>query len=665
MQIQEEDVRSARLILFVDRILESRGSATMERQVATLAPELKEVLESRHDRLWVRSDEERAILVQLADSLDAWDLLWEAGRDCVSIYLYSLSSSRLRFASIEDGIYQLPSLIAHFITSLSSFLGRGNAAGDFQLCLEYRSGHSPHAVDNLFIEGLVEGMVRFLRLRDFSINLLQSSIKEPDARLNGGSDVQWNQPVTIYDLRVGNTQHPFPDEEESQIEENTEKFVSRVLKRSQDILQESRELMTAIEYLNIANDELEKKIESNHRQLEMARNIQKGFVPSRIPDWKGVRFWVKFFPLQEVSGDFYDYFSVGGSKFGLLMCDVSGHGVPAALMSAIAKISFANHRYESPADTFRQVNLDVMDLVKGEGYLTAFLMVLDENNKLTYSTAAVPPPMLYRARTNTVEQLEGHGTLLGMFSDAGKHFKDYTITLEPGDKLFIYSDGLTEAVNPQDEMFGEERLIRAIRETRNRNVQQSSEYLMEAYRQFTLGTEPNDDLTFITLMVSEYQDQFDRYVRDGHKAFHEGNLEKATSLLKQANAIFPRHTHTLFLLGRALGKKGAYGEALEYLDEYIQLKPYNADAYIIAGYCYYALDNFPLAIEYFNRSLNIRKDNPQALYNIIRIYLKQDKKKEAQQLFQELDMLRPGHPRIEELRKVFPPDKVQVIQQQS
>jgi tetratricopeptide (TPR) repeat protein len=167
------------------------------------------------------------------------------------------------------------------------------------------------------------------------------------------------------------------------------------------------------------------------------------------------------------------------------------------------------------------------------------------------------------------------------------------------------------------------------------------------------------------LMVSEYQDQFDRYVRDGHKAFHEGNLEKATTLLKQANAIFPRHTHTLFLLGRALGKKGAYGEALEYLDEYIQLKPYNADAYIIAGYCYYALDNFPLAIEYFNRSLNIRKDNPQALYNIIRIYLKQGKRKEARQLFDELEMLRPGHPRVEDLRKVFPAEKVQVIQSSS
>ena len=186
---------------------------------------------------------------------------------------------------------------------------------------------------------------------------------------------------------------------------------------------------------------------------------------------------------------------------------------------------------------------------------------------------------------------------------------------------------------------------------------------MEAYRQFTLGTEPNDDLTFITLMVSEYQDQFDRYVRDGHKAFHEGSLEKATSLLKQANAIFPRHTHTLFLLGRALGKKGEYQEALKYLDDYILLKPYNADAYIIAGYCYYCLGNYPLAIENFNRSLNIRKDNPQAIYNIIRIYLKQGKRSEAVQLFNELKMLRPGHPRVEELSAIFPPEKPRIIEQ--
>ncbi|MCB1139494.1 MAG: SpoIIE family protein phosphatase [Leptospiraceae bacterium] len=662
MLIREEDVRSARLILFVDRILENRGSASLDRSAASLSPELQRTFHERHDRLWLRSEEERAIVVHLANALDAWDLLWEAGRDCVSIYLYSLSSSRLRFASIEDGVYQLPSLIAHFLTSLSTYLGRQEEPGHYHFCLEYRKTHSAHPVDNLFIEGLVEGMIRFLRLKEYSLTLLQSSLPEVDSHLKASSDVRWNESTTVYDLTVGQTQHPFP-EEEGPTEENTEKFVSRVLKRSQDILQESRELMTAIEYLNIANDELEKKIEANHRQLEMARNIQKGFVPARIPDWKGIRFWVKFFPLQEVSGDFYDYFPIGESKFGLLMCDVSGHGVPAALMSAIAKISFANHRYDSPAETFRQVNLDVLNLVKGEGYLTAFLMVLDDNNRMTYSVAAVPPPMLYRARTNTVQRLEGHGTLLGMFSDAGKHYQDYTIDLEPGDKLFIYSDGLTEAVDPREEMYGEERLIRAIRETRNRNVQQSAEYLMEAYRQFTLGTEPRDDLTFITLMVSEYQDQFDRYVREGHRAFHEGKLEKAVSLLKQAHAIFPKHTHTLFLLGRALGKKGEFEEALEYLVEYLQLKPYNADAYIIAGYCYYMQGNDALAIEYFNRSLNIRKGNPQALYNLIRIFLKQENKVEAKSLFEELVVQRPEHPRVQELRKIFPEEKPSVIEQ--
>ena len=93
MIIREEDVRSARLILFVDRILESRGSATMDRQAAALPAELKRVLDERHDRLWLKSEEERAILVHLADALDAWDMLWEAGRGHVpcSMCLHVLS----------------------------------------------------------------------------------------------------------------------------------------------------------------------------------------------------------------------------------------------------------------------------------------------------------------------------------------------------------------------------------------------------------------------------------------------------------------------------------------------------------------------------------------------------------------------------------------------
>ncbi|MEQ9366664.1 MAG: SpoIIE family protein phosphatase, partial [Leptospirales bacterium] len=176
-----------------------------------------------------------------------------------------------------------------------------------------------------------------------------------------------------------------------------------VVRKSAELLKERKELLTAVEYLHLANTELERQIRMNKRELEMARNIQKGFVPRRIPDWKGLQFWVKFFPMAEVSGDFYDFFTLGSNKLGIMVCDVSGHGVPAALISAIAKLSFKSHNLDSPAEVFNAVNLDLLNYVKKEGYLTCFYMIVNSQNEIVYSVGAAPPPMLLRAKSGAVE----------------------------------------------------------------------------------------------------------------------------------------------------------------------------------------------------------------------------------------------------------------------
>lgn len=655
MKLREDDVRTARLILLVDQLLDDGAGHRLESLIHSLPAGLRELYRQRHEKLWTGSAPERQLVSAIAEGLHAYSQLRQAGRNCVSVFLYSLSSSRLRFSSIEDGIFQIPSLITHFVTSAAPYIARPqepDPESPYYLCIEYRKNHSAHYADLLFFDGLIQGMLRFLRIQNFTVQITKCPLSEKQSAVLGdlAANAEYESDICIYEIRPGKDRF-MPVDGETSSEENTEQYVQRVLKRSADLLQESRELMTAVEYLNIANNELEQKIQANHRQLELARNIQKGFVPSRIPDWKGVQFWIKFYPLTEVSGDFYDYFTMGGNKFGLLMCDVSGHGVPAALLSAIAKITFSNHRLDSPSEIFSKVNIDMIQLVKGEGYLTAFYMILDEENKLTYSIAAVPQPLLYRASTNTIEQLQGNGTLLGMFSDASRHFKDYSVRLEPGDKLFIYSDGLTEAVNPEGEMFGSERLIRAIRETRKMSVQQSSEYVMEEFRQFTLGTEAKDDLTLITLMVSEQQGQFDSLVVKSRQSYHKGNLEEATGYLQKAISIFPRHTHTLFNLGRYLARTGHYPEAIGHLTHYIELKPYNADAYIILGYCHYKSGNLSVAVEDFNRSLSLRQNNPTALYNLTRIYLKLGKLQEAEQTFTQLQLLRPEDERVIKIGK--------------
>ncbi len=426
-----------------------------------------------------------------------------------------------------------------------------------------------------------------------------------------------------------------------------------ILQRSAGLLQEKRDLLTAVDYLNLANDELERQIRMNRRELEMARNIQKGFVPRRIPDWKGLRFWVKFYPMAEVSGDFYDYFTLGSLKLGFLVCDVSGHGVPAALISAIAKLSFNAHLLDSPKEVFTKVNLDLLHYVKKEGYLTGFYMIIDANNQVVYSNGAAPAPLLYRARTHEVEKLAGGGTLLGMFPDAGKHFEDHETQLEPGDKLFVFTDGLTEARNDRDEFLSEEELVEVIKGSRGMDVQAACEHVMEFYEKFTLGRDAADDLTLITIMLSEREAEFNELVRTARRRHNEGDLIAACEILKEAAAIFPRHTQTLFLLGKYHFQAELFTTAIDYLHQYNALKPYNADSYTILSECAWRLGNPGLAVEHFKRSLSLRPENPGALYLAARIYHDEDRMDEAREAFRELEQLRPHDHRTKELRSLL------------
>lgn len=426
-----------------------------------------------------------------------------------------------------------------------------------------------------------------------------------------------------------------------------------VVRKSAELLKERKELLTAVEYLHLANTELERQIRMNKRELEMARNIQKGFVPRRIPDWKGLQFWVKFFPMAEVSGDFYDYFTLGSNKLGIMVCDVSGHGVPAALISAIAKLSFKSHNLDSPAEVFSKVNLDLLNYVKKEGYLTSFYMIINAQNEIVYSVGAAPPPMLLRAKSGEVEKLAGKGTLLGMFPDAGKLYEDRTTHLEPGDKLFVFTDGLTEARNRHDDFLDEAELVRVIQETRDMDVQRACEHVMEFYDQYTVGRDVDDDLTLITMVLSEREEEFNDLVREARRIHNDGQVTEACEILREATTIFPRHTPSLFLLGKYLFQAQRFGEATDYLNQYNALKPYNADSYTILAECALLSKNAPLAIDHIKRSLSLRTENPGALYLAARVYDSVGRREEALEAFRELEHLRPRDHRTEEIRDLL------------
>jgi serine phosphatase RsbU (regulator of sigma subunit) len=632
-------INSIRLQRFIDLVSEKEGQETVAQFIAGLPQESRSLLKTLQTTPWVNTDGERAILDALFARFPHFALMESAGRDCLVTALSQTVHTLPGEISTEEALYRVPSFTAGFMTHYRMSVEK-LAPGSYTLTMH--PANDVFAPDVLFVHGILRGL-----LGVFGIPQPDMKLKSCPVDVPGLSAEEKSGPTAVISIGLPVT------EESSETRVTYDLYAQQVLKESARVLEDNRDLQTAVEYLNIANRELEKTIMINKSELEIARSIQKGFVPQRIPDWNGLVFWVKFFPMSEVSGDFYDYFYLGSAKFGLLACDVSGHGVPAALISAIAKFAFSSHRLDSPSEVLERVNQDMINFVRGEGYLTAFYMIVDNHYNVQYSVAAFPSPVLYRARTGEISFLPGTGTLLGMFPDASTSYQDYGEQLEPGDKVFIYSDGLVEAVNVHGESLGEEGLFAAIRETVGMDVQRSAEHIMGVYNRFIRGSDQKDDLTLITVMVSERLDEFNDCMKEARHAYSAGDLHEACKHLKKAISIFPRQTNALFLLGKYLTLEGSYEEAMDYLRQYNLLKPYNADAYRILGYCAYKLGNLEIASDSFKRSLGLRWENPAVLYNQVQILMKQGHKMEAKKLVEYFVQMAPGHYLLGKLRDKY------------
>ncbi|MBI3394813.1 MAG: hypothetical protein HY042_03155, partial [Spirochaetia bacterium] len=325
----ERDANSIRLSIFLDKVIQQFGQQETAHELEQLPEALQAVAKSITTTAWVSAVAELAVIQRLCERFGAWDLLQECGRDAAAAHIYS--NQAFLSGSLEEVVFQIPSLIAQFTTHLHSFVRKSK--NDAWVHVRHRDDAKPHAADLLFVAGLLRGILSYDRAMQCQVTLEQCVLSPSAWPPASETPAQFESKDNVYRIVMPNA-----DTLEAGGERKDQQYVRQVLQRSSELLQDKRELLTAVEYLNMANDQLEKKIKANRQELLMARNIQKGFVPPRIPDWKGMQFWVKFFPLTEVSGDFYDYFSLGSRKFGLLVCDVSGHGVPAALISAIAKI---------------------------------------------------------------------------------------------------------------------------------------------------------------------------------------------------------------------------------------------------------------------------------------------------------------------------------------
>lgn len=238
-------------------------------------------------------------------------------------------------------------------------------------------------------------------------------------------------------------------------------------------------------------------------ELRMATAIQQGMLPHifpPFPDRKEFDLYASMSPAREVGGDFYDFFFIDDDHLGLVMADVSGKGVPAALFMMVSKVIVQSCAMlgKSAGETLTKTNEAICSNNQSEMFVTVWLGILEiSTGKLTAANAGHEFPAIERANGRFEHLEDEHGFVIG--SIPGMKYNEYEIVLSPGDKLFLYTDGVTEATNTEEELFGEENMLEALNTEPDASPEKILENVRSAVNRFVKDAEQFDDLTMMCL----------------------------------------------------------------------------------------------------------------------------------------------------------------------
>lgn len=242
------------------------------------------------------------------------------------------------------------------------------------------------------------------------------------------------------------------------------------------------------------------------RDLDLAREMQQGLLPREFPSKEqapGVEIFARLDPAKEVSGDLYDFFQVEPGRMCFVVGDVSGKGVAAGLFMAVTRtlIRATAVPGRSPLEILQRVNAQLYAENRANLFVTMILGIVETGTgKIQYGQGGHNPSLLISPQGEPVYEPSG-GMPLGVFDDA--KFGQRELLLKAGETLLVYTDGVTEAMNPLKELFGEERLKEAVRGQARLSAEQLTQRVVESVAKFARGAEPSDDITLLAIKHRE------------------------------------------------------------------------------------------------------------------------------------------------------------------
>jgi sigma-B regulation protein RsbU (phosphoserine phosphatase) len=263
-------------------------------------------------------------------------------------------------------------------------------------------------------------------------------------------------------------------------------------------------VLTLVSLVTSRAVESQERLVALDRELEIAREIQASILPLKLPHTDHLQIAARYLPMTAVAGDFYDVLVVDENKVGIIIADVSGHGVPAALIASMVKVAIAAQlpHADDPAKALAGINQTLCGKLTAQ-FVTAAYLFLDLANRTFRYAAAGHPAVFYRQATdNSIGAIEENGLPLGMIAVATYSFVERPLTA--GSRFLLYTDGLLEASNSTGEFFGAQRIEAALSNSGTLNAEQAANELLERLRVWVgpkAVSQQEDDITVLVVDV--------------------------------------------------------------------------------------------------------------------------------------------------------------------
>lgn len=257
--------------------------------------------------------------------------------------------------------------------------------------------------------------------------------------------------------------------------------------------------------LRAVREQLAKQLFTIGRELEMVRQIQLAILPRATPKQAGLEIAARYLPMGSVAGDFYDFIVVDEKHVGILIADVSGHGLPAALIASMLQVALTaqiGHASE-PGRVLAGLNKALCGKFKHDFVTAAYLFVDMEKSFMSYAGAGHPPLLLWQGGIGSASEVSENGLLLGHFPE--ETYSTVQVPVQPGDRAMLYTDGILEARNLSEEMFGVDRFKEFLKANHELGADQLADSLLSELSRWSehpKGEDQQDDITLLAIDFS-------------------------------------------------------------------------------------------------------------------------------------------------------------------